>query len=42
VLVGGQAFGGSAELALGTGADAYAGDAEAAVAAVRERFPATA
>ena len=40
VLVGGQAFGGSAERALRTGADAYGGDAEAAVAAVRERFAA--
>jgi methanogenic corrinoid protein MtbC1 len=40
VLVGGQAFGGSAERALRTGADAYAGDAEAAVATVRERFAA--
>ena len=40
VLVGGQAFGGSAERALRTGADAYAEDAEAAVAAVRERFAA--
>jgi methanogenic corrinoid protein MtbC1 len=38
VLVGGQAFGGSAERALRTGADAYASDAETAVAAVRERF----
>jgi MerR family transcriptional regulator, light-induced transcriptional regulator len=42
VLVGGQAFGGSAQRALRTGADAYAGDAEAAVRAVRERFPASA
>ena len=42
VLVGGQAFGGSAERALRTGADAYADDAEAAVAAVRERFAASA
>src|SRR5829696_9763822 len=41
VLVGGQAFGGSAERALRTGADAYADDAEAAVRAVRERFPAS-
>ena len=41
VLVGGQAFGGSAERALRTGADAYAEDAEAAVRAVRERFPAS-
>ena len=41
VLVGGQAFGGSAERALRTGADAYAGDAEEAVRAVRERFPAS-
>ena len=40
VLVGGQAFGGSAERALRTGADAYAGDAEEAVRAVRERFAA--
>jgi len=40
VLVGGQAFGGSAERAMRTGADAYAGDAEAAVAAVRRRFSA--
>ena len=40
VLVGGQAFGGSAERALRTGADAYADDAETAVQAVRERFPA--
>jgi methanogenic corrinoid protein MtbC1 len=39
VLVGGQAFGGSAERALRTGADAYAEDAETAVRAVRERFP---
>ena len=38
VLVGGQAFAGSAERALRTGADAYAPDAETAVAAVRERF----
>jgi methanogenic corrinoid protein MtbC1 len=42
VLVGGQAFGGSAERALRTGADAYAEDAEGAAAAVRERFPAQA
>jgi methanogenic corrinoid protein MtbC1 len=42
VLVGGQAFGGSAERALRTGADGYAEDAEAAAAAVRERFPAQA
>lgn len=41
VLVGGQAFGGSPERALRTGADAYAPDAEAAAAAVRERFAAT-
>lgn len=41
VLVGGQAFGNSAERALRTGADAYAEDAEAAVRAVRERFPAS-
>jgi methanogenic corrinoid protein MtbC1 len=38
VLVGGQAFGGSRERALRTGADAYAADAGSAVAAVRERF----
>ena len=38
VLVGGQAFGGSPERALRTGADAFAVDAEAAVAAVRARF----
>ena len=42
MLVGGQAFGGSAERALRTGADAYADDAEAAVAAVREHFAASA
>ena len=42
LLVGGQAFGGSAERALRTGADAYAEDAEAAVAAVREHFAASA
>jgi MerR family transcriptional regulator, light-induced transcriptional regulator len=42
VLVGGQAFGGSAERALRAGADAYAPDAETAVAAVRERFAAAA
>jgi MerR family transcriptional regulator, light-induced transcriptional regulator len=41
VLVGGQAFGGSAERALRTGADAYAEDAEAAAQAVRERFTAS-
>jgi methanogenic corrinoid protein MtbC1 len=41
VLVGGQAFGGSAARALRTGANAYAGDAEEAAAAVRERFPAS-
>jgi methanogenic corrinoid protein MtbC1 len=41
VLVGGQAFGGSAERALRAGADAYADDAESAVGAVRERFPAS-
>jgi methanogenic corrinoid protein MtbC1 len=40
VLVGGQAFGGSAERAMRTGADAYAGDAEAAVAVVRRHFSA--
>ena len=42
LLVGGQAFGGSADLAMRAGADAYAQDAEAAAAAVRERFPAPA
>jgi methanogenic corrinoid protein MtbC1 len=42
VLVGGQAFGGSAERALRTGADAYAADADGAAAAVREQFPAPA
>src|SRR5688500_4149059 len=41
VLVGGQAFGGSAERALRTGADAFAVDAEAAASAVRERFAAS-
>ena len=41
VLVGGQAFGGSAQRALRTGADAYADDAEAAVRAARDRFPAS-
>jgi MerR family transcriptional regulator, light-induced transcriptional regulator len=41
VLVGGQAFGGSAERALRTGADAFALDAEAAAAAVRARFAVT-
>jgi MerR family transcriptional regulator, light-induced transcriptional regulator len=41
VLVGGQAFGGSAERALRTGADAYAEDAEAAASAARGRFPAS-
>jgi hypothetical protein len=41
VLVGGQAFGGSVARALRTGADAYADDAEGAVSAVRERFPAS-
>jgi hypothetical protein len=38
VLVGGQAFGGSAERALRTGADAFAVDAEAAATAARARF----
>lgn len=42
VIVGGQAFGGSAERALRTGADAYADDAEQAAAVVRDRFPASA
>ena len=40
VLVGGQAFGGSSERALRTGADAYAADAEAAAETVRARFAA--
>jgi MerR family transcriptional regulator, light-induced transcriptional regulator len=40
VLVGGQAFGGSRERALATGADAYAEDATAAVRVLDERFPA--
>jgi methanogenic corrinoid protein MtbC1 len=38
VIVGGQAFGGSAERALRTGADAYAGDAAEAARTVHERF----
>jgi MerR family transcriptional regulator, light-induced transcriptional regulator len=38
VLVGGQAFGGSAERAMRTGADAYAHDAREAVRALNERF----
>ena len=37
VLVGGQAFGGSAERALRTGADAFALDAREAVRALNER-----
>jgi len=37
-LVGGQAFGGSAEPALRTGADAYAGDAAEAARIMHERF----
>jgi hypothetical protein len=40
VLVGGQAFAGSRERALATGADAYAGDAEEAVRVLDERFAA--
>ena len=39
VIVGGQAFGDSRERALRTGADAFAGDAEEAVRALRDRFP---
>ena len=39
VIVGGQAFGGSAERALRTGADAFAADARDAVRALRRRFP---
>lgn len=39
VLAGGQAFGGSRERALATGADAFAGDAGAASTVLRERFP---
>lgn len=42
VIVGGQAFGGSRERALRTGADAFAADAADAVRALRERFPAAA
>jgi methanogenic corrinoid protein MtbC1 len=38
VIVGGQAFGGSRERALRTGADAYATDADDAARALRERF----
>jgi methanogenic corrinoid protein MtbC1 len=38
VLVGGQAFAGSRERALATGADAYAKDAAAAVRVLDERF----
>jgi methanogenic corrinoid protein MtbC1 len=38
VIVGGQAFGGSAERALRTGADAYAADAADAARALHERF----
>jgi methanogenic corrinoid protein MtbC1 len=38
VLCGGQAFGGSEERALATGADAFAADAEAASQVLRERF----
>jgi methanogenic corrinoid protein MtbC1 len=40
VLCGGQAFGGSPERALATGADAFAGDAGAASQVLRERFSA--
>jgi methanogenic corrinoid protein MtbC1 len=40
VLVGGQAFAGSRERALATGADAYAEDAEGAVRVLDERFAA--
>jgi methanogenic corrinoid protein MtbC1 len=42
VIVGGQAFGGSRERALRTGADAFAADAAGAVRALAERFPAAA
>jgi MerR family transcriptional regulator, light-induced transcriptional regulator len=42
VLCGGQAFGGSEERALATGADAFARDADAASRVLRERFPARA
>jgi methanogenic corrinoid protein MtbC1 len=38
VIVGGQAFGGSAERALRTGADAYAADAAGAARTLQERF----
>jgi methanogenic corrinoid protein MtbC1 len=38
VIVGGQAFGGSAERALRTGADAYASDAADAARTLHERF----
>lgn len=38
IAVGGQAFGGSEALALATGADLYATDAEVLVRALRERF----
>jgi methanogenic corrinoid protein MtbC1 len=38
VIVGGQAFGGSAERALRTGADAYAADAADAARTVHERY----
>jgi len=38
VLVGGQAFGGSAERAMRTGADGFALDAREAVRALNERF----
>jgi methanogenic corrinoid protein MtbC1 len=40
VMCGGQAFGGSPERALATGADAFAADADAASQVLRERFPA--
>ena len=40
VLVGGQAFAGSSERALGTGADAYAADAQEAVRVLDVAFPA--
>jgi methanogenic corrinoid protein MtbC1 len=39
VLVGGQAFAGSRERALATGAEAYAEDAEGAVRVLEQRFP---
>jgi methanogenic corrinoid protein MtbC1 len=38
VIVGGQAFGGSPERALRTGADAFATDAGDAVRTLQERF----